>query len=210
MNEWSDWGSCSKTCGGGNQYRTRTYTPPQYGGLECDYSSESRPCNTDYCPIDCYESEWSDWGSCSKTCGDGHQYRTRTMTPPQYGGRECGYSSESQQCNEGYCPVDCYEGEWSDWGSCSKTCGDGMSYRTRTVTPPQYGGRECGHSSDGRQCTNGYCPVVCEYSQWSNWNQCSRSCGTGYQSRTRRALNYADRCTETSATRPCNTKGCGY
>ena len=55
---YSDWGpysQCSKTCGGGEQKRTRTCTnpPPAYGGKDCSTlgaSFSTRKCNIDPCP----------------------------------------------------------------------------------------------------------------------------------------------------------------
>jgi len=50
MNEWGPWGTCSKSCGGGIQTRTRTTkTPPSYGGQACLPSSDSQPCATNAC-----------------------------------------------------------------------------------------------------------------------------------------------------------------
>ena len=51
--EWSPFGTCSDSCGGGIQFRFRTCDnpPPQYGGSECDGEvGDSRPCNTHHCP----------------------------------------------------------------------------------------------------------------------------------------------------------------
>lgn len=55
---YSDWGpysQCSKTCGGGEQKRTRTCTnpPPAYDGKDCSALGASfvtRKCNIDPCP----------------------------------------------------------------------------------------------------------------------------------------------------------------
>lgn len=49
---WSGFGTCSVTCGGGTQSRTRTCSNPSpaYGGLACSGStSESQSCNTHSC-----------------------------------------------------------------------------------------------------------------------------------------------------------------
>ena len=51
---WSSWGSCSATCGGGTQSRTRTCTNPvpANGGANCSGSSSAnQSCNTQTCPI---------------------------------------------------------------------------------------------------------------------------------------------------------------
>ena len=51
---WSGFGTCSVTCGGGTQSRTRTCSNPSpaYGGLACSGStSESQSCNTHSCVV---------------------------------------------------------------------------------------------------------------------------------------------------------------
>ncbi len=45
---WSEWGACSKSCGGGTQTRACTNPAPANGGTECAGSSE-RACNTQSC-----------------------------------------------------------------------------------------------------------------------------------------------------------------
>ena len=50
---WGSWASCSETCGGGVQSRTRSCTnpAPQYGGANCvGMSSSTQRCNTQNCP----------------------------------------------------------------------------------------------------------------------------------------------------------------
>ena len=52
---WSGWSTCSVTCGGGKETRSRGKTPAQYGGAPCVGSgTESRDCNTKPCPGDWY------------------------------------------------------------------------------------------------------------------------------------------------------------
>jgi hypothetical protein len=51
--QWTTWGDCSVTCGGGTQTRSRTCDnpAPQYGGAQCSGdASGSQQCNTDNCP----------------------------------------------------------------------------------------------------------------------------------------------------------------
>lgn len=53
VSNWSDWGTCSVSCGGGSQDRTRTCTnpKPQYGGADCTGNlKETQSCNTQNCP----------------------------------------------------------------------------------------------------------------------------------------------------------------
>ena len=54
-------------------------------------------------------SEWSDFTSCSATCGGGTSSRTRSCTNPipKYGGQNCsnlGPAIETQACNINPCP----------------------------------------------------------------------------------------------------------
>ena len=48
--QWGDWGAwsaCTKTCGGGQQTRTRECTPPSGGGSDCvGDSQQTQDCNT--------------------------------------------------------------------------------------------------------------------------------------------------------------------
>lgn len=56
--DYSEWGECSVTCGGGQQTRTRTCTSPApaRGGADCvGEASESQSCNPDLCPADVEE-----------------------------------------------------------------------------------------------------------------------------------------------------------
>ena len=49
---WDTWATCSKTCGGGSQIRTRKITThEENGGTSCTgTSSEQQNCNTGACP----------------------------------------------------------------------------------------------------------------------------------------------------------------
>lgn len=102
---WSSWGTCSMSCGGGTQTRTRSVTtPPANGGAACPQLSETQSCNTQPCPVDCVVGPWSEWGSCSATCGGGSQTRTRlVLTHAAFGGAPCPMLSETQSCNEQAC-----------------------------------------------------------------------------------------------------------
>jgi hypothetical protein len=50
VGEWGPWSTCSTSCGGGTQTRTRNVnTPAQNGGDVCPTLSETQTCNTQEC-----------------------------------------------------------------------------------------------------------------------------------------------------------------
>ncbi|XP_001626413.2 coadhesin isoform X2 [Nematostella vectensis] len=168
---WSGWRKCSKTCGGGIQYRYRTCTRPRpaYGGRYCHGSSnESRKCNTRPCPAHGGWSSWGAWHACSKTCGKGVTYRTRTCHNGYYHyHHKCpGPDKETKDCFEKHCPVNGGWSAWEDQHPCSRTCGHGHKHRTRTCTNPKpaYGGLDCpGSSSQSVDCHVRDCPINYEH-----------------------------------------------
>ena len=82
LGPWSEWTDCSLTCNGGERSRRRVC------GLDPTSKSKDNPCkaplketekcNTDKCPV---FTEWSEWTTCSKTCGNGEQKRERECVP---------------------------------------------------------------------------------------------------------------------------------
>ncbi|XP_066919223.1 SCO-spondin-like [Clytia hemisphaerica] len=222
--EWTDWGECSVTCGTGTQARTRTCTnpTPANGGDTCTGdTSESQDCNINPCPVDGGWTDWATWGTCSLTCGTGTQARSRTCTnpTPDNGGDPCtGDESESQNCNTDPCPIDGGLTDWTDWGACSLTCGTGTQERTRTCTnpAPEHGGDPCtGDLSESQNCNTEPCPPVDGgWTEWTDWGECSATCGTGTHARTRTCTNPTpanggDTCTgDTSESQDCNTETC--
>ncbi|XDV50667.1 hypothetical protein PO909_019685 [Leuciscus waleckii] len=168
--EWSQWSSCSVTCGQGSQVRTRTCVSP-YGSHCSGPLRESRVCNnTAPCPVHGVWEEWSPWSLCSFTCGRGHRTRTRMCTPPQHGGRACdGPETQSKLCNIALCPVDGQWQEWSAWSDCSVTCANGTQQRKRQCSAAAHGGSECrGHWAESRECSNPECTGTTEVSTESH------------------------------------------
>jgi len=102
---WGAWGACSKTCGGGQQERTRAVKQAAvYGGAACPVLKETKGCNPQTCAVDCVMNEWSAYGACSKKCGGGVQKSTRTVkTAMRDGGKPCPTDLErTQPCNVGF------------------------------------------------------------------------------------------------------------
>uniref|UniRef100_A0A8K9Y664 Adhesion G protein-coupled receptor B3 n=1 Tax=Oncorhynchus mykiss TaxID=8022 RepID=A0A8K9Y664_ONCMY len=188
--EWSQWSSCSVSCGQGSQVRTRTCGSP-YGTHCSGPLRESRVCNnTVPCPVHGVWEEWSPWSLCSFTCGRGHRTRNRMCAPPQHGGRACdGPETQSKLCNIALCPgmeLDGQWQEWSLWSDCSVTCANGTQQRTRQCSAAAHGGSECrGHWAESRECYNPDCTANGQWNPWGPWSGCSKSCDGGWQRRAR-------------------------
>ncbi|XP_072170585.1 uncharacterized protein [Diadema setosum] len=168
---WGPWGAytaCNTAC---EKYRYRSCNnpAPQFGGNDCVgddiYVSG---CSILDCPVD---GQWSEWNiiSCDETCR-GEKTRTCDNPPPLRGGADCpGSDYESYgDCTGFKCVQNGAWSDWTEWSSCSKTCGRGVETRVRTCTNPRpkNGGKECpveDHSSEEKQCFSHTCPVPPDY-----------------------------------------------
>ena len=62
-------------------------------------------CIVFYYTVDCVWLEWSEWSTCSVSCGEGIEERTRGQIPAQHGGKPCvGDSVETTPCSKDPCP----------------------------------------------------------------------------------------------------------
>ncbi|KAG8556198.1 hypothetical protein GDO81_017962 [Engystomops pustulosus] len=78
--------------------------------------------------------------------------------------------------------------DWLPWQSCSVTCGQGVQKRIRLCDNPisANGGLQCQEEDlETRVCQNKPCPVDGSWSDWSPWEECSKTCGIGKKTRTR-------------------------
>uniref|UniRef100_A0A3Q2CT39 Hemicentin-1 n=1 Tax=Cyprinodon variegatus TaxID=28743 RepID=A0A3Q2CT39_CYPVA len=191
---WLSWSPCSETCGKGIQSRIRLCNnpPPAFDGTQCEGTdTQSRVCKERPCPVHGKWSSWMSWGPCSVSCGGGSRQRTRLCASPapQHGGRKCeGNDVHTDFCNGDPCPINGNWGQWSNWGSCSKTCNGGQRRRYRTCDNPRpaYGGRACpGADSEMQKCSTVDCPADGNWGSWQPWGSCSASCGGGERTRVR-------------------------
>lgn len=111
--------------------------------------------------------------------------------------------------------------KWSSWTVCSVSCGGGRQERSRSCTspPPSPGGKDCsqlGPEKETRECNTNGCPVNGGYSTWTEWSDCSLSCGGGQSLRSRTCTNPrpqhgGKKCTtlgHSVETKRCNTNAC--
>ncbi|PNI67325.1 HMCN1 isoform 2 [Pan troglodytes] len=196
--EWSLWEECTRSCGRGNRTRTRTCNNPsvQHGGRPCEGNAvEIIMCNIRPCPVHGAWSAWQPWGTCSESCGKGTQTRARLCNnpPPAFGGSYCdGAETQMQVCNERHCPIHGKWATWASWSACSVSCGGGARQRTRDCSDPvpQYGGRKCeGSDVQSDFCNSDPCPTHGNWSPWSGWGTCSRTCNGGQMRRYRTCDN---------------------
>jgi hypothetical protein len=98
----------------------------------------------------------------------------------------------------------CEAGEWTEWTACSVTCGYGSKMRTRHVNPVFVEGSvmpECPYTYSDTTCDDlpdcededelpDPSTSYCIGSDWSEWTECSASCGAGTKYHTREILHY--------------------
>ncbi|XP_033728345.1 thrombospondin-2-like [Pecten maximus] len=100
-----------------------------------------------------HTAQWTDYGACSETCGQGTQTRYCTG--------QCIHDYEIRVCDGQKCAVNGGWGTWSTWSSCSASCGTGNKHRTRVCDnpKPQHGGHGChGNNIDTESCAFNQCP----------------------------------------------------
>lgn len=224
LSPWTKWTNCSESCGLGTRQRTReclfwngqtasTDKTPQCAGEKM----ETEECLVRECPVDGVWSEWTPWSPCSATCKSNvveptpsikYRHRDCANPAPAFGGSPCRGSSYQQEvCEVPFCPIDGGWSPFSDWSTCSASCGVGMQVRNRICSSPvpQFNGRECdGEAFEVKHCNEGICSqlisspaatspatataLATEWSLWSEWGECTAACGSGFKSRTRKCL----------------------
>ena len=172
---WGAWDECTGLCGHGQQKRLRRClggVPGEAGccpGDDCDY----KPCSNPVGDTCAYWSGWTEWSSCSTSCGAGERRKQRTC----YGrDLEKGYDCDGSD----YIAEPCLIGNgaylnWSAWSSCSATCGEAIKTRSARHTCDLPDNTEVA-SCDLLEC--------CDPLPWSDWGPCSVTCFTGIQERT--------------------------
>merc|ERR1719327_719590 len=170
--EVGDWvpQDCSVSCAGGMQVLTREVLVEANWGADCPPLSMEQECQTQPCPIDCQMDDWSGWSGCSKDCGGGVMSRSRNIeVEPDFGGKECGATTDTQMCNVDACNVPCELADWGEWSDCSKACNSGIEVRRKAIFVEALGTGYCAHENsderfEARPCNDQKCPpnLVCD------------------------------------------------
>ena len=216
LGDWQEWSFCDTADPSGQKYRFRKILHEQrWGGQPCLGSlHQTRPCSAKQDPTDCKLSSWTEWGSCSESCGRGWHSRERSVIEvPMAGGTRCADDLvEIQPCSR-FCdhalPVNCELTDWSAWGHCDE---EGQRYRQRHVlTTAENGGDGCsGNLLEAESCD--LAKVDCVVSEWVEWSDCDRSCGTGQLKRQRQIIHFPRNGGELCPSELIQTTGCnlGY
>lgn len=230
--DWSSWNECPiQECGGGMRRRYRSVLiPHRNGGNFCPHLSEAQLCPRlacDVLPV-CPVTEWTPWGSCTATCGNGRRMRSRSRAPTTKATMtyliDCSktHMQETSHCYAGVCidsdtPLevdyglaiyedDCYDATWTTWSECSVNCGVGVQRRHQVlVNDSAFPGHLCHLLDEKRKCHRQKCQSNdlavgrCKVSRWGAWTPCSKSCGeSSMRSRYRTVLRHP-----TNSRRPC-------
>jgi len=108
---------------------------------------------------------------------------------------------------------DCKVSKWSAFTQCAKSCGTGRQSAWRVIINPNSGnGKACPKLSTSRKCNTHACPTDCKVGTWSKWSACSKTCGKGKQSRTRRVATRprfgGKKCPALKARKECKAVPC--
>mmetsp|Transcript_17488 Transcript_17488/g.47890 ORF Transcript_17488/g.47890 Transcript_17488/m.47890 type:complete len:627 (+) Transcript_17488:97-1977(+) len=169
--------------------------------------------------LPCVLSEWAEWSSCGTR--DTQQTRERSIIQSAVnGGEVCqGDLQMTRPChNHSY--GNSYLSLWSEWGPCDAECGVGEQTRTRKVLKPAEAGGMAVEAplKAARKCP-GLTPCVephvdCKWSDWSSWDDCSRTCAGGSRTRTRhvatkpRGRGKLCEAVDKAQVEGCNTQSC--
>ncbi|KFM05240.1 ADAMTS-like 2, partial [Aptenodytes forsteri] len=230
MYRWkvSAYAPCSSTCTSG--ISTSYAMCVRYDGVEvdetyCDALTRPEPTHEFCTGRDCqprWETSW--WSECSRTCGEGYQYRTVRcwkMLAPGFDSSVyddlCESAGLARPMERKACKNKACGPQWelSEWSECSARCGtQGTRKREVRCSVEAPLCDESQKPSSEKACTGPPCDR-----RWtaSDWGPCSGSCGEGRMSRFIACRNLegkvisdsqCDPATKPLAVHPCGDKNC--
>ncbi|KGL99577.1 ADAMTS-like 2, partial [Charadrius vociferus] len=230
MYRWkvSAYAPCSSTCTSG--ISTSYAMCVRYDGVEvdetyCDALTRPEPTHEFCTGRDCQPRwETSRWSECSRTCGEGYQYRTVRcwkMLAPGFDSSVyddlCESAGLARPMERKACKNKACGPQWelSEWSECSARCGTQGTMKREvrcSVEAPLCD--ESRKPSSEKACTGPPCDR-----RWttSDWGPCSGSCGEGRMSRFVACRNLegkvisnsqCDPATRPLAVHPCGDKNC--
>ncbi|NXF66357.1 ATL2 protein, partial [Ciccaba nigrolineata] len=230
MYRWkvSAYAPCSSTCTSG--ISTSYAMCVRYDGVEvdetyCDALTRPEPTHEFCTGRDCQPRwETSRWSECSRTCGEGYQYRTVRcwkMLAPGFDSSVyddlCESAGLARPMERKACKNKACGPQWelSEWSECSARCGTQGTMKREvrcSVEAPLCD--ESRKPSSEKACTG----LPCDR-RWtaSDWGPCSGSCGEGRMSRFIACRNLegkvisnsqCDPATKPLAVHPCGDKNC--
>ena len=229
------WSSCSSWCGGGRMERSISCAGSDgrvhkdiYCAMTSGEKAETvRACNT----APCVQGQWksaAEWSECSRVCGGGSKERKVACVAgdssvlPDKACESSGVRPQSQApCNMHKClTTSWFVGSWS---KCSSKCDGGIQQRevaciaSSGVVKPDINCAYAGtKAAKERACNTTPCSAYVR--KYSDWSECTSSCGGGSQERTQmcfntvanRAARSPDKCSAPveELKRRCNTQKC--
>ncbi|NXM23680.1 ATL2 protein, partial [Oxyruncus cristatus] len=230
MYRWkvSAYAPCSSTCTSG--ISTSYAMCVRYDGVEvdesyCDALTRPEPTHEFCTGRDCQPRwETSRWSECSRTCGEGSQYRTVRcwkMLAPGFDSSVyddlCEAAGLARPMERKACKNKACGPQWelSEWSECSARCGAQGTMRREVRCSVEVSlCDEARKPSSEKVCTGPPCDR-----RWtaSDWGPCSGSCGEGRMSRFIACRNLegkvisnsqCDPATKPLAVHPCGDKNC--
>ncbi|CAH3196925.1 unnamed protein product, partial [Porites evermanni] len=192
---WSAWSGCAAgICAGNQRIRTRTCTNPipSEDGAYCEGDNAEQL----DCKIDGGYTEWSQWSLCENPCGGSVVNRSRTCANPSptADGRTCSGDAFQTKldcispCPSKYVPA---LNHFSLWTRKLPKLAEGLNYtmicRRVCKCEPLLRFNPLNLAKIQRKLYSRCTSFVVNggFSLWSAWTTCSKTCGTGTQSRSR-------------------------